>query len=132
MGENGPRALVFMKKPNLTESAYFLMTYEVGIIGSIVYFGSYVKVLYDNIREFRSRRNSRRLFISAVILIVMTGFISLPFVQDFEILVYAFAVMALQYNSSVIMHMYKEEPEEDNSEKAVRRRLFWQAVLEPD
>lgn len=124
MGENGPRALVFMKKPNLTESAYFLMTYEVGIIGSIVYFGSYVKVLYDNIREFRSRRNSRRLFISAVILIVMTGFISLPFVQDFEILVYAFAVMALQYNSSVIMHMYKGEPEEDNSEKSCTQAVI--------
>lgn len=111
MGENGPRALVFMKKPNLTESAYFLMTYEVGILGSIVYFGSYVKVLYDNIREFRSRRNSRRLFISAVILIVMTGFLSLPFVQDFEILVYVFAVMALQYNSSAVMYMYNEEQE---------------------
>ncbi len=124
MGENGPRALVFMKKPNLTESAYFLMTYEVGIIGSIVYFGSYLKVLYDNIREFRNRRNSRRLFISAVILIVMTGFISLPFVQDFEILVYAFAVMALQYNSSVIMHMYKEEPEEDNSEKRCKQAVI--------
>lgn len=121
MGENGPRALVFMKKPNLTESAYFLMTYEVGIIGSIVYFGSYVKVLYDNIREFRRRRNSRRLFISSVILIIMTGFISLPFVQDFEILVYVFVVMALQYNLSVISDMYKEEPEDNLQKKAINK-----------
>ncbi len=117
MGENGPRALVFMKDPNLTESAYFLMTYEVGIIGSLVYFGSYLKVLFDNIREFRSRRNSRRLFISAVILIVLTGFFSLPFVQDFEILVYVYAVMALQYNVFAVMYMYKGEPEQENSEK---------------
>lgn len=106
MGENGPRALVFMKKPNLTESAYFLMAYEVGIIGSILYFGSYIKVLFDNLREFKQKRNKGRLFISAVILVVLTGFLALPFVQDFEILVFVFIIMALQYNQSLINIMY--------------------------
>ncbi len=109
MGKNGPRALVFMKKPNLTESAYFLMMYEVGIIGSIIYFGSYIKVIYDNFKEYCVRKKTSRLFISAVILIVLTGFLSLPFVQDFEILVYVFLVMALQYNTSVIAVTYSKE-----------------------
>ncbi len=126
MGENGPRALVFMEEPNLTESAYFLMTYEVGIIGSIIYFGSYVKVIYDNIREFRNKRNSGRLFISSAVLIVLTGFISLPFVQDFEILVYVFIIMALQYNLSGIEVMYakneKEKIEDDISSQGEPER----------
>lgn len=99
MGKNGQRALVFMKKPNLTESAYFLMMYEVGILGGIVYFSTFIKTIYDNIKSFWLN-NQWKLLISSVMLIMLTGFLSLPYVQDFELLVYAFILMALNYNKN--------------------------------
>lgn len=101
MGENGPRAEMFMKEPNLTESAYFLMIYEVGLFGAMVYFSGFLIAMLDNFKQFKRYKNIATLFVSAAVLVVLTAFLSLPYVQDFEILVYIFIIMALGYHTEI-------------------------------
>ena len=98
LGKNGPRAKLFIDNPNLTESSYFLMEYEVGIIGAIVYFGGYVRVIMDNVKTYRETKRNEILVITAVVMVMLIGYLSLPFVQDFELLVMFYIVASLQYN----------------------------------
>lgn len=101
LGNNGPRAKVFMSKPNLVESSYSLMAYEVGIIGMAVYFAAYFVALRDNIRIFREDKSKFILSVRGVILIMLVGFLSLPFIQDFELTVFTYIYIALQYIDGV-------------------------------
>ena len=101
LGKNGPRAKLFIDNPNLTESSYFLMEYEVGIIGAIVYFGGYVRVIMDNVKTYRETKRNEILIITAVVMVMLIGYLSLPFVQDFELLVMFYIVASLQYNRCI-------------------------------
>ncbi len=101
LGKNGPRAKLFIDNPNLTESSYFLMEYEVGIIGAIVYFGGYVRVIMDNVKTYRETKRNEILVITAVVMVMLIGYLSLPFVQDFELLVMFYIVASLQYNRCI-------------------------------
>lgn len=101
LGNNGPRAMKFLKKPNLTESSYFLMAYEVGILGAVLYFSSYVIAALDNIKLYKNTNNKRVLVILSVLIIILTGYLSLPFIQDFEILVLVYIIVSLQYNKAL-------------------------------
>lgn len=101
LGNNGPRALRFIRRPNLTESSYFLMAYEAGIIGAAVYFSSYAIATLDNIRLYKSTGNKMVPVISSVLVIMYIGYLSLPFIQDFEILVFVYIIISLQYNKSL-------------------------------
>ncbi|MBD5134490.1 MAG: O-antigen ligase family protein [Lachnospiraceae bacterium] len=98
LGNNGPRAMRFLKKPNLTESSYFLMAYEVGIPGAAIYFSSYIIATLDNIRLYKNTGNKKVLAILSVLIIMYLGYLSLPFIQDFELLVLMYIIVALQYN----------------------------------
>lgn len=98
LGNNGPRAMRFLKKPNLTESSYFLMAYEVGILGAAIYFSSYIIATLDNIRLYKKTGNKKVLAILSVLIIMYLGYLSLPFIQDFELLVLMYIIVALQYN----------------------------------
>lgn len=102
LGKNGPRAMLFIKKPNLTESSYFLMAYEVGILGAIVYYSSYIIAAVDSIRLYKKTENRNVIMILSVILIIGIGYLSLPFIQDFELLVFMYVIVSLQYNELVI------------------------------
>ena len=97
LGNNGPRAKLFLKKPNLVESSYSLMAYEVGIIGMIIYFAGYFAALRDNVMKFRNDKDKFILSVRGIILIMLVGFLSLPFIQDFELTVFTYIYIALQY-----------------------------------
>lgn len=97
LGNNGPRAKLFLKKPNLVESSYSLMAYEVGVIGMIIYFSGYFIALKDNIEKFNEHKDRFILSIRGMLLIMLVGFLSLPFIQDFELTVFLYIYATLQY-----------------------------------
>ncbi|MDE6252693.1 MAG: O-antigen ligase family protein [Lachnospiraceae bacterium] len=108
LGNNGPRAMKFIKKPNLTESSYFLMAYEVGILGAALYFSSYIIATLDNIRLYKETNNKKVLVILSVLIIIYLCYLSLPFIQDFEILVLTYIIVSLQYNKSLTDNLTEE------------------------
>lgn len=108
LGNNGPRAMLFLKKPHLTESSYFLMAYETGILGAIIYFSSYLVAVWDNRKLCTKTGNKNMAMIFSVLLIMGLGYLSLPFVQDFELLVFMYLIVALQYNQWIIDGMILE------------------------
>lgn len=129
MGENGPRAAMFMEEPNLTESAYFLMVYEVGLFGAMIYFSGFVKALVDNLKQFKVYKNIAALFVSGAVLVVMTGFLSLPYIQDFEILVYIFVIMALGYHTEIFSESTSIK-EKTNREVVREKSMSKQVAIE--
>ena len=72
-----------------------------GIIGAIVYFGGYVRVIMDNVKTYRETKRNEILVITAVVMVMLIGYLSLPFVQDFELLVMFYIVASLQYNRCI-------------------------------
>ena len=73
------------------------MAYEVGIIGMIIYFAGYFAALRDNVMKFRNDKDKFILSVRGIILIMLVGFLSLPFIQDFELTVFTYIYIALQY-----------------------------------
>ncbi len=102
IGHNGPRALLFYKYPNLTESSYFLIMYEVGILGAVLYFSAFVRAALDNLKIYRKTRKKEVLCIFAVIIMLGLCYLTLPYVQDFELLVMFYLIISNQYNDKLM------------------------------
>lgn len=100
LGKNGPRALKFIKYPNLTESSYFLMIFEVGIIGAGVYIASFVVACKDSISKYKETGKKEVMSMFAIVIMLGIAFLTLPYVQDFELLVMVYLIISIQYNSN--------------------------------
>lgn len=96
MGTNGPRALNFMDDANLTESGYFLMMYEVGIVGAVLYYAPHVYTLIHQLQAYKKdKSNLVAIMVCCMVSMLLVAFLALPYCQDFEILVYIFLIMAI-------------------------------------
>lgn len=101
LGMNGPKAVQFYEKPYLTESSYFLLLFEFGIIGTIIYIGIFISMF---IRAFLRKRQGLASewscnLIHSITAFVLVTFIFLPFVQDMEIISFYFILAGLCENS---------------------------------
>ena len=109
LGMNGPKARQFYDNAYLTESSYFLLLFEFGIIGTIIYIGILISIL---VRAFLRKKEglicnwccNSIYSITAFILVVFTF---LPFVQDMEIITYYFLFAGLCENK--VSEDYKKE-----------------------
>lgn len=103
-GNNGPKAIskVGREEVNLTESSYFLMAYDIGIIGAIIYFTSYILIIFDNNKMFKKYEIKSLKVISILSIMYLIAYIFLPYVQEFELLVYFYIIIALQYNTKFL------------------------------
>lgn len=90
LGINGPKAAAYFNQFYHTESSYFLILFDFGIIGFLIYYSIYffvpVKYYFQNL----DIGLANYLFVFALI-----AFIFLPYVQDFEIISYLFVVLGL-------------------------------------
>lgn len=102
IGHNGPRALLFYKYPNLTESSYFLIMYETGIFGAVLYFSTFVRAALDNLNIYRETRKKEVLCIFAIIIMLGICYLTLPYAQDFELLVLFYLIVSNQYNDKLM------------------------------
>ncbi|MCI9286569.1 MAG: hypothetical protein HFJ57_01025 [Clostridia bacterium] len=104
LGKNGPRMinLIGEANANLTESSYFLILYDVGIIGFFIYFLSYIKVILDN-KYIRKKTGINDLrVVSVVTLMFLISYLFLPYVQEFELLVMLYIIVGIQYNNKIL------------------------------
>lgn len=100
LGENGPRAMGLSEngKANLTESSYFLILYDVGIIGFIVYFSTYIVSIIEN-RKIRKKYNITEIGVVSVIIgMFLIAYVFLPYVQEFELLAMLYLIIGIQFN----------------------------------
>ena len=93
LGNNGPKALIFNKQPYLTESSYFLMLYEFGVFGGMIYFSIYISKLLIYILKNRNEIICKSQI--ALIIYTLVIFISLPNVQEIEPLMFIFLLVSL-------------------------------------
>lgn len=97
-GLNGPMAMEFWDAPQLVESSYYLMSYELWIPGAIIYFLPYIAIIVQTVL----RRKDYPYFVpAAVSLAVLASYVFLPNVQTFEVPFYCFLFMGLYANNSV-------------------------------
>jgi len=111
-GLNGPMAEEYLTHPRKIESSYYLMTYELGIIGTLVYYAPYVMVILQTIRN---RKHYPYYAPAAVSLAVLASYIFLPNVQTFEVPFYCFLFLGLYCNPSV-KELYRVPPESTSSD----------------
>lgn len=105
-GKNGPMAAEFIANPTKVESSYYLMCYEVGIVGTLIYFAPYINTIVQTIRN----RKAYPYFVpAAVVITVLVSYVFLPNVQTFEIPFYCFMFMGLYENASV-RALYQTDP----------------------
>lgn len=88
-GLNGPKSKMFIDNPNLTESSYFLLIYDFGIVGFFIY----VTILITNLFKSMSNTVSKSMTI-----FVLIAFIFLPYVQDSEVIIFYFIFIAILDN----------------------------------
>lgn len=106
-GLNGPMAAEFVDNPTKVESSYYLMNYEVGILGCLVYFAPYITVI---LQTAINRKTYPYFVPAAVSIVVLVSYVFLPNVQTFEIPFYCFMFMGLYYNTSV-QALYQRTPD---------------------
>ena len=111
-GLNGPMAEEYLANPRKIESSYYLMTYELGILGTLVYYAPYALVILQTIRD---RKQYPYFVPAAVSLAVLASYVFLPNVQTFEVPFYCFLFLGLYYNPSV-KELYQTQPKPAGSD----------------
>jgi len=105
LGMNGPKALMNFDKPYLTESSFFLMLFEVGIIGFIIYYLIYVTFGFSSLKNYFQINDEhlKSLYKSGVLLtlFVLIIFLFLPYIQDLETMIYYFALIGFINNQNL-------------------------------
>lgn len=96
-GSNGPMALILNSNANAVESSFYLMLYEVGFIGSVIYFAPYFIVVIDTIKT----RQYKYFVPASISVICLFIYLLLPNVQTYEIAFYFYLFLGLYYNKSV-------------------------------
>lgn len=96
-GNNGPMAVSYSNMANTVESSFYLMCYEVGIIGAIICFIPYFAVIIDTVKN----RKNKYFAPACVSIICLFTYILLPNIQTYEIIFYFYLFMGLYYNRSV-------------------------------
>lgn len=88
-GHNGPIVLAQYSDANLVESSIYLLAYDFGIIGMIIYIFPYI----DGI--FRGVFTNNRTISPSILLLVMITYFLLPNVETFEIIFFVYFFMGL-------------------------------------
>lgn len=89
LGKNGPRAYQFFSDPNLVESSYYLMIFESGILGLIIYI---VIFIFFYLKKSTTLYND---VVRYLVIVLMVSFIFLPFVQSLPPMLFFFGIIAL-------------------------------------
>lgn len=96
-GNNGPMALTYNSDANAVESSFYLISYEIGILGAVLYFIPYFLVIIHTVIN----RQYKYYAPACISIICLITYFFLPNVQTYEIVFYAFLYMGLYYNRSV-------------------------------
>lgn len=101
-GNNGPMAGSYIENSNGVESSLYLMMYETGIVGGVLFFSPYFLTIIKTIRNKRYR-----YYVPATICVtVLVTYFLLPNVQTYEVLFYSFAYMGF-YNNRSVQEIYQ-------------------------
>ena len=91
LGHNGPRATQYFSNPNLVESSYYLMIFEVGILGLFVYSMIYIFLFFNKPNGLYKNTVP---YLTGLLLI---SYIFLPFVQSLPPILFYFLIVASIY-----------------------------------
>lgn len=90
LGKSGPRAVEY-GDINLVESSYLLMCFEIGIVGSILYFFIFLRIFIKN--------QAKNYGQCILILFALICFINIPYIQEYECMA-VFAILIGCMNSN--------------------------------
>lgn len=102
LGNNGPKGLVFSSKSNLTESSYFLMAFDFGIIGCILYYLIWGILFYKSYKVCKDKKQNYGVSYCVKLLTIfsLVAFIFLPYIHDMEIICFYFIFAGIANNKS--------------------------------
>ncbi len=95
LGENGPRALNY-GSANLVESSYFLMVFEYGLIGAVLYFYDYVFMIIYALKNRRYAKHQSAICLCLAVFALIAYF-NIPYVQEIECTGFVCIVFGLLY-----------------------------------
>jgi len=96
-GNNGPMALAYSESVNTVESSIYLMMYELGIVGGILFFIPYISIIFKTLNNTKYK-----FYLPAMVSItVLFTYLLLPNVQSYEILFYSYLFFGLYDNPSI-------------------------------
>lgn len=81
LGNNGPRALNY-GSANLVESSYYLMMFEYGILGGLLYFHDYFYIFIGAMKRRIKRRKYD--FLLTIVVFTLIAFANIPYIQEIE------------------------------------------------
>jgi len=103
-GNNGQMALEKSQQAVTVESSYYLMLYEVGIVGTIFCFAPYFSVVYNTVKN-----RAYNYFVPACAVIVcLFTYLLLPNIQTYEVTFYAYLFIGL-YNNKSVVKIFREK-----------------------
>lgn len=111
-GMNGPMANEFLDNATNVESSLYLMVYEMGVVGAVLYFAPYITVILQTIYN---RKRYPYFVPAAVSITVLISYLFLPNVQTFEIPFYCFLFMGL-YANPTVKALFTPSGQETNNE----------------
>ena len=97
LGINGPRALNYGSS-NLVESSYYLMMFEYGIVGGIIYFWDYIYVIMLAVNN--KKKNKVRNYLLTMTVFVLIAYINIPYIQEIECTVLYFISVGIVLKNS--------------------------------
>lgn len=100
---NGPMAISTNNNALTVENSYYLMFYDLGLFGGIIYFLSYI---YTLVRCWNEKYQLGKLC-KYIIIVTLINYIMLPNVQTFEVPFYTFLIMGLFYNKNLKEYVEK-------------------------
>ncbi|OIJ21727.1 hypothetical protein BKP45_03235 [Anaerobacillus alkalidiazotrophicus] len=99
LGRNGPKAAQFYLDFYHTESSYFLIFFEFGVLGFILYFSIYISIFIRNSLKFDNKKIGGVYKATQVTTVfIIFAYIFLPYVQDMEIISFYFILAGLSDN----------------------------------
>jgi hypothetical protein len=91
-GHNGPIVLASDSNANLVESSVYLLAYNFGILGTIVFLYPYIREAW---RVFRKRKHN--LVSGAICVMALFTYLLLPNIETYEIIFFVYFFMGLSY-----------------------------------
>lgn len=112
-GNSGPMALAYLDDATTVESSIYLIMYDIGIVGGVLYLLPYILLLKRTIMN----HNANKFYLPGLIsCCIFTTYIVLPNIQTYEVLFYFYLFLGL-YDNESINNLF-------NSKEYIRHRKY--------
>ena len=105
LGMSGPRAILYSGTSFSTESSYFLLAFDIGIFGAILYLGIIFTMMIYLFSSIKRTEDSDVRFFKMIVLAILVGQIFawnfLPYIVELEATIILFCLLGVALNNDM-------------------------------